>query len=102
MRRTVLIAAFAALLNGVAASAALAESFFDDPMFRRCYQWMVDGQRGSMIDNLCLDVYGIPSPSLFICARKINEGFSSEADMQSCAFVFEEYAKKAKGGYVLR
>jgi hypothetical protein len=82
------------------ATPALAESYFDDPLFRRCYEWMTEGKRGAMIDNLCLERYTMPSPALFLCAQKIIDGFSSAADQKGCEYVFEEYAKKAKSGFV--
>ena len=95
MRSTVL------LLGLVASSAALAdERSFDDPMFRRCVNWMLDGERGSMIDNVCLDEYGIPPPSLFLCARKVQSGFTSATDREACALIFEEQARKVRAGFV--
>ncbi|MDQ6435039.1 hypothetical protein RB623_13365 [Mesorhizobium sp. LHD-90] len=73
---------------------------FDDPLFRLCISWMLDGTRGALIDNLCADNYAIPPPSLFLCARKVMEGFASEADKEGCALIFEEQARKARSGYV--
>jgi hypothetical protein len=84
----------------LSAAPALAETYFDDPLFRRCYEWMTEGKRGAMIDNLCLERYTMPSPALFLCAQKIVEGFSSATDQKGCEYVFEEYAKKAKSGFV--
>jgi len=37
-------------------------------MFRRCVSWFTIGERGALIDNVCLDEYDLPSPSMFICA----------------------------------
>ena len=73
---------------------------FDDPMFRRCVSWMLDGQRGAMIDNICLDEYEIPPPSLFLCARKVQTGFLSSTDREVCAIVFEEQVKKVRAGFI--
>ena len=91
--------AFAMLLWAMVPTAA-AEEIFDDPMFRRCFEWMTKGQRCALIGNLCRDVYALPPPSLVICARKIVDGFDSELDQQGCALVFEDYAKKTKEGHV--
>src|SRR5262245_59606758 len=97
MRRLMTVLA----LGLVTSSAAWAdEHSFDDPMFRRCLSWMLDGQRGSMIDNVCLDKYEIPPPSLFICARKVQSGFSSANDQEACALIFEEQARKVRAGFV--
>ncbi len=77
------------------------EQLFDDPMFRRCVSWMLDGQRGAlMIQDLCLDEYEIPPPSLFLCARKVETGFLSSTDREGCAIIFEEQAKKVRAGYI--
>jgi hypothetical protein len=88
-----------ALLGGAATPAAPADHF-DDPLFRRCIDWMLSGDKGSMIDNLCLDEYDLPPPSLFLCARKVRTGFVSEVDREGCAIVFEEEARKVRAGYV--
>jgi hypothetical protein len=72
----------------------------DEPLFRRCIDWMMSGYGGSMIDNVCLEEYEIPPPSLFICARKVRIGFTSEADREGCAIIFDEEARKARAGYV--
>ncbi len=53
-----------------------AEPAFDDPLFRKCVSWMLDGNRGALIENLCIADYSIPPPSLFICARKVLAGSS--------------------------
>ena len=73
---------------------------FDDPLFRRCINWMLDGTGGGMIDNLCLEYYALPPPSLFQCARKVTTGFSSANDQEVCAILFEEQARKVRAGYV--
>ena len=80
--------------------AAPREPSFDDPMFRRCVTWMLDGKRGALLQGLCLDEYEIPPPSLFLCARKVQTGFRSPTDREGCAIVFEEQAKKVRGGYI--
>jgi len=83
-----------------ATAAATPERSFDDPMFRRCVTWMLDGQRGALIENICLDEYDLPPPSLFICARKVRTGFPSASDREGCAIVFDEEAKKARAGFI--
>jgi hypothetical protein len=75
---------------------------FDDPLFRRCVDWMMKGYGGALIDNRCLDEYGLPPPSLFICARKISRGFSSQNDLETCAVIFDEQARKVRSGYILK
>jgi len=87
------------ILSGTIAHAAEEQSF-DDPMFQRCVKWMLDGQRGAMIDNICLDQYEIPPPSLFLCARKVQSGFVSPTDREVCAIVFEEEVRKVRAGFV--
>jgi len=81
-------------------SAATSEELFDDPLFRRCVSWMLDGQRGALIDSRCLDRYGIPPPSLFLCARRVQTGFASANDREACAIVYEEEVKRVRAGYV--
>jgi hypothetical protein len=80
--------------------AGSSEELFDDPMFRRCVSWMLSGERGALIQNLCLDEYGIPAPSLFLCARKVQTGFKSPTDREVCAIIYEEQAKKVRAGYI--
>lgn len=81
-------------------AAAAEEPNFDDPMFRRCVSWLMTGEKGALIDNVCLDEYDIPSPAMFICARKIRQGFKSKTDQAACAIIFEEEIKKVKAGFV--
>ena len=83
-----------------APAAATPEQSFDDPMFRRCVTWMLDGQRGALIENICVDEYDLPSPSLFICARKVRTGFLSASEREGCAIVFDEEAKKVRAGFI--
>lgn len=83
-----------------ASSAASPDPSFDDPMFQRCLTWMMGGERGALIDNICLDDYAIPPPSLFICARKVRTGFASSTDQEGCAIIFEEQAKKVRAGFI--
>jgi hypothetical protein len=83
-----------------ATAAATREHSFDDPMFRRCVSWMLDGKGGALIDNICLDEYEIPPPSLFICARKVRTGFLSASDREGCAIVFDEQARKVRCGFI--
>jgi hypothetical protein len=80
--------------------AAPREARFDDPLFRRCLNWMLDGTGGALIDNLCLEHYSLPPPSLFQCARKVTTGFSSANDQEGCAVLFEEEARKVRAGYI--
>ena len=69
-------------------------------MFRRCVTWLMTGERGALIDNVCLDEYDLPSPAMFICARKVRQGFKSKTDQEACAIILEEEIKKVKAGYV--
>jgi hypothetical protein len=89
-------------LVGVSAEsrAAAEENAFDDVLFRRCISWMLNGEGGALIDNLCTADYSIPPPSLFICARKVLAGFDSDADRVGCALIFDEQAKRARAGRV--
>src|SRR5262245_424643 len=98
--RTALIALL--LLAGAVAepSAAMRDEMFDDPLFRRCIRWMMDGYRGALLQNVCFDEYELPQPSLFLCARKIRTGFASETEREGCAIVFEEEARKVREGYI--
>ena len=73
---------------------------FEDAMFRRCLTWMLDGQKGALIDRICLDEYEIPAPSLFLCARKVQTGFLSSNDREVCAIVYEEQVKKVRAGFL--
>ena len=86
-------------LSGLSAAEAQLPSF-DDAMFRRCLTWMLDGQKGALIDRICLDEYEIPAPSLFLCARKVQTGFLSSTDREVCAIVYEEQVKKVRAGFV--
>jgi hypothetical protein len=76
------------------------EAIFADPLFRKCISWLLDGEQGGLIENRCIDNYALPTPSQFICARKIFTGFESAADQEVCAIIFEEQAKKARAGYI--
>ena len=71
-----------------------------DPMFQRCLGWMLDGNQGAFIQDVCLADFDIPPPSLFLCARKVATGFHSWSDQEGCAIVFEEQAKKVREGFV--
>lgn len=99
MRNTILLLPLVLLLLG-ADTGTLGDHAFDDPMFRRCVLWMLDGKKGALIDNICEDEYEIPPPSIFLCARKIKEGFLSENDQEVCALIFEEEARKVRAGFV--
>lgn len=96
MRSAILATAAAAALFAGLPGQAQAQEIFDESLFRRCYNWLTEGKGGALIDNLCLERYGIPPPTLFICARKIQDGFDSEGDRKGCAFVFEDYARQVK------
>ncbi len=82
------------------ASAAPREPPFEDPMFRRCLAWMLDGNRGGLIQNICVDEFELPPPSLFLCARGIRTGFASANDREGCAILFEDNARKVREGYI--
>ena len=89
------------LLNLTSTSVAQTSKIsFEDPMFRRCLTWMLDGQKGGMIEGICLDDYDIPAPSVFLCSRKIQSGFLSPTDREVCALVFEEQVKKVRAGFL--
>lgn len=93
-------AAFLLLFAASASRATPREQMFDDPLFRRCIAWMLDGTQGALIENLCIDDFAIPPPSIFLCARKAMTGFQSAADQEGCALVFEDQARKARSGFV--
>lgn len=76
------------------------EALFDNADFRRCVAWMLEGYRGALIQNPCIEHYNLPAPSLVLCARKVRDGFDSETDRETCAIVFDEQAKKTRAGYV--
>jgi len=73
---------------------------FDDPMFRRCINFMLGAPRGAGLSNICLDEYDLPSPALFLCPRKVRTGFTSSTDLEACAIVFEEEVKRVRSGFV--
>jgi len=96
----ILATAVVAALGVLPASNAARYELFKDELFQQCINWMLDGTGGSMIDNRCNSEFGIPPPSLFMCARKVMIGFSSAIDQEGCALIFEEQARKARAGYV--
>jgi hypothetical protein len=96
--RIVLTALF--VLAGGAAAVPREAPPFADPMFRRCIAWMLDGQRGGLIENICRDDYELPPPSLFLCARKIRTGFSSRSDREGCAILFDDSARRIREGFI--
>jgi hypothetical protein len=98
--RKVLLTACVVLGNSALSFAAPPDHAFDDPLFQRCISWMLDGYRGALLQNVCMDEFELPQPSLFLCARKIRTGFASEADREGCAIIFEEEAKKVRNGYI--
>lgn len=79
-----------------------AELPFEDPLFRRCVTWLLEGQGGAMIENLCIDRFAMPSPSLFQCARKVMTGFTSDNDQAVCAVIFDEQARRTRAARVAR
>jgi hypothetical protein len=99
MRLVLLSASFLLAFSNLSA-AGPDEQLFDNPMFRRCVSWMLSGERGALIQDLCLDQYEMPPPSLFLCARKVQTGFTSATDQEACAIVYEEETKKVRAGYV--
>lgn len=92
-----LLALFCVSGNAVAAEEDVP---FDDPMFRRCVAWLLTGEKGALIGNICINDYNLPSPSMFLCARKIQTGFASATDQEACAIVLEEEVKKIRAGFV--
>jgi len=99
MRNLTLLGFLVLALSG-ASAAESQEHSFDDPMFRRCVNWLLHGEKGALIENICIDEYEIPPPSLFLCARKVKTGFTSSDDREVCAILFEEEAKKVRAGFV--
>lgn len=99
---TILALALAAVVATAepATHAATNQQLFDDPLFRRCISWLLDGNSGALIENLCVEDYSLPAPSLFLCARRVMTGFKSESDQEGCAVLFEEQARKVRAGYV--
>lgn len=100
MKTTLLVALGAVCCLSGNAWAAEEDVPFDDPMFRRCVAWLLTGEKGALIGNICISDYNLPSPSMFLCARKIQTGFKSAADQEACALVLEEEAKKVRAGFV--
>jgi hypothetical protein len=98
--RSLILFLLLVLGSSEAESETTRERLLNDPMFQRCIVWMLDGYRGAFIQDICLEDYGIPPPSLFMCARKVSAGFASSADQEGCAILFDERARKARAGYV--
>ena len=99
MRKLIFLLPLVLVLLGAGADTP-EDRLFDDPMFRRCLHWMLDGKAGALIDNICQDEYEIPSPSIFLCAREVTTGFLSPNDREVCAIIFEEQAMKARAGFI--
>lgn len=99
-RLTFALVAAIAVVPAHRGPADAAELPFDDGLFRRCISWMLSGEGGALIDNLCTANYALPSPSMFMCARKSISGFDSVQDREVCAIIFDEQAKKARAGKV--
>jgi hypothetical protein len=97
------ISSIAIVATGLASPTADAQTIMDrlasDPLFQRCVEWMLSGKRGAFIQEVCLLDYGIPPPSILICARKTEAAFDSPAEREGCAILFEEQAKKARATY---
>jgi len=93
---------FACLASGreTASASDQIDDMFADRGLRHCLYWLLTGTRGALIEPLCLSEYEIPPPSLFLCARKVQTGFQSQKDLETCAVVFDEQAKKVRSGYV--
>ena len=98
--RLVILVMLLVLGSPAAKAETIRERLMNDPMLQRCIGWMLDGYRGAFIQDICLDDYGIPPPSLFMCARKVISGFASSSDQDGCAILFEEQAKKVRAGYL--
>lgn len=99
MRRLALAALLIAVAQPLQAQSEV-EALFDNADFRRCVAWMLEGYRGALIQNPCVEHYNLPAPSLVLCARKVRDGFESETDRETCAIVFDEQAKKTRAGYI--
>jgi hypothetical protein len=100
MKRSLPILALCAACGAAGAAAAAEPVPFDDPMFRRCVTWLLTGERGALIGNICLGEYDLPPPSLFLCARKVQTGFASATDQEACALLLEEETRKVRAGFV--
>ena len=98
--RIIVIAAVLAFAGWTEPSAAFSDKTFSDPLFQRCITWMLEGYRGALLQNVCMEEFDLPQPSLFLCARKIRTGFASQTDREACAILFEEEAKKVRSGYI--
>ena len=85
---------------GATAAGATEQPPFDDPMFRRCVAWLMTGERGALIDNVCLEEFDLPSPAMFTCSRKVRTGFTSKTDQDACVIILEQEIKKVRAGYV--
>ena len=94
------LAACAALWPASTPGAAGRDQPFDDPLFRRCISWMMDGYRGAMLQNVCLDEFELPPPSLFLCARKVRTGFASDAIARAAPSCSRRKPRGARAGYV--
>ena len=89
----------AVLSSSTAAGQTIMDRISSDPTFQRCIEWMLSGKRGAFIQDVCLLDYGIPTPSILICARKTSAAFDSSAEREGCAILFEEQAKRARATY---
>lgn len=100
LRLTLGILAVGVLGASPASDAGPRDALFDDALFRKCINWMLDGTGGGLIQNLCVEYYALPSPSIFQCARKVMTGFQSSMDQEGCAVIFEDQAEKVRAGYI--
>ncbi|MEI8146713.1 MAG: hypothetical protein WCH83_14735 [Alphaproteobacteria bacterium] len=73
---------------------------FESSDFRRCIAWMLNGTRGALLQNQCMEHFDLPQPSLFLYASKIRMGFASDRDRKVCAILFEEEVKKIRAGFI--
>ena len=99
-RRVVALATPAVMLLCAlpASDAAQLYRLVEDRLFQQCINWMLEGTGGAMIESRCTNEYGIPPPSIFMCARKVTTGFPSANDQEGCAIIFEEQARKVRAG----
>ena len=82
--------------------AAPRERLFDDPMFRRCVSWMLSGQRGALIEDVCLDEYEIRRRRFFFAPARSKRDSLRRSTREGCAIIYEEQIKKVRAGYIRR
>jgi hypothetical protein len=88
------------LVAGLVPAIAAADPPFEDETWRRCVTWMLEGTRGGLLENQCVNYFNLPPPSLFRCARKVRDGYDDANDRAVCVIILEGWVKKAREGYI--